>query len=122
MVYVMHMTATKVIESALTFAQPHVLHAITAGEHLTTLAFSEQGSRSHFWAPLSRLDRHGQAYQTHAVKSWVTAAHYADSFSRHLGVERFFQDARAGWVMAPTVDHLPDFLGRALTGLPLLGA
>jgi alkylation response protein AidB-like acyl-CoA dehydrogenase len=304
MVYVMHMTATKVIESALTFAQrPEVLQAITAGEHLTTLAFSEQGSRSHFWAPLSRLVRHGQAYQTHAVKSWVTAAHYADSyvasaqapdaqsplestlywmprmhagvqpmgqfnglglrgndsapvtfegavvihdhlltthsqglacmlqvalpwftigtaamahglclatveataahvrgagfahsgmqlrdlpnirmrlaemsvateqsrallghtlrelatpdaatplwvlrtrmaalqtawqvtdlamktcggaaFSRHLSVERFFRDARAGWVMAPTVDHLADFLGRALTGLPLLGA
>ena len=28
-------------------------------------------------------------------------------------------DARAGWVMAPTVDHLDDFLGKALTGLPL---
>jgi alkylation response protein AidB-like acyl-CoA dehydrogenase len=42
------------------------------------------------------------------------------AFSRHLGVERVFRDARAGWVMAPTVDHLADFLGRALTGLPLL--
>ena len=44
------------------------------------------------------------------------------AFSRHLSVERFFRDARAGWVMAPTVDHLADFLGRALAGLPLLGA
>jgi alkylation response protein AidB-like acyl-CoA dehydrogenase len=42
------------------------------------------------------------------------------AFSRHLSIERFFRDARAGWVMAPTVDHLADFLGRALTGLPLL--
>jgi alkylation response protein AidB-like acyl-CoA dehydrogenase len=42
------------------------------------------------------------------------------AFSRHLGVERLFRDARAGWVMAPTVDHLADFIGRALTGLPLL--
>jgi alkylation response protein AidB-like acyl-CoA dehydrogenase len=42
------------------------------------------------------------------------------ALSRHLGVERMFRDARAGWVMAPTVDHLADFLGRALTGLPLL--
>ena len=25
----------------------------------------------------------------------------------------------AGWVMAPTVDHLADFLGKAMTGLPL---
>ena len=39
---------------------------------------------------------------------------------RQLGVERLFRDARAGWVMAPTVDHLADFIGRALTGLPLL--
>jgi alkylation response protein AidB-like acyl-CoA dehydrogenase len=41
------------------------------------------------------------------------------AFSRQLGVERTFRDARAGWVMAPTVDHLHDFLGKALTGLPL---
>jgi hypothetical protein len=30
------------------------------------------------------------------------------------------RDARAGGVLAPTVDHLADFLGRALTSLPLL--
>ena len=42
------------------------------------------------------------------------------AFSRHLGIERLFRDARAGWVMTPTVDHLADFIGRALTGLPLL--
>lgn len=41
------------------------------------------------------------------------------AFSKQLGVERFFRDARAGWVMAPTADHLRDFVGRALTGLPL---
>jgi len=41
------------------------------------------------------------------------------AFSRHLAIERLFRDARAGWVMAPTVDHLQDFVGRALTGLPL---
>jgi alkylation response protein AidB-like acyl-CoA dehydrogenase len=41
------------------------------------------------------------------------------AFSKHLGIERMFRDARAGWVMAPTVDHLQEFVGRALTGLPL---
>jgi alkylation response protein AidB-like acyl-CoA dehydrogenase len=41
------------------------------------------------------------------------------AFSKHLPIERLFRDARAGWVMAPTVDHLQDFVGRALTGLPL---
>ena len=43
------------------------------------------------------------------------------AFSRQVGVERIFRDARAGWVMAPTVDHLRDFVGKALTGLPLFG-
>ena len=42
------------------------------------------------------------------------------AFSSHLGVERLFRDARAGWVMAPTVDHLEDLVGKALTGLPLV--
>ena len=41
------------------------------------------------------------------------------AFSRHVGVERMFRDARAGWVMAPTVDHLKEFVGRSLTGMPL---
>lgn len=302
MVYVMHVAATKVIETSATLStRTEVLRAIGTGKHLTTLAISEKGSRSQFWAPVSQLAAQADGYQAHAVKSWVTAAHHADSyvtssqrpgaqspleftlyllprtrtgielsstfnglglrgndsapvqlegvsvapeellteqgkgldcalqvavpwfnvgtaamahglclaaveatarhlqgtgfehtgtglrdlpnlrarlaemsvateqsrallghtlremaapddatplwvlrtrmaalqtaiqvtdlamktcggaaFSRHLGVERLFRDARAGWVMAPTVDHLADFIGRALTGLPLL--
>ncbi len=42
------------------------------------------------------------------------------AFRKELGVERAFRDARAGWVMAPTSDALADFIGKALTGLPLL--
>ncbi len=41
------------------------------------------------------------------------------AFSKKVPVERWFRDARAGWVMAPTADHLQEFVGRALTGLPL---
>ena len=41
------------------------------------------------------------------------------AFSRHMDLERVFRDARAGCVMAPTADHLREFAGRALTGLPL---
>ena len=41
------------------------------------------------------------------------------AFSRHLPVERFFRDARAGAVMAPTTDVLYDFIGKALVGMPL---
>ena len=41
------------------------------------------------------------------------------AFAQHLGVERFFRDARAGHVMAPTADVLYDFYGKAITGLPV---
>ena len=52
---------------------------------------------------------------TSAMKACGGAA-----FSRQAcRIERLFRDARAGWVMAPTVDHLDDFIGKALTGLPL---
>ena len=39
------------------------------------------------------------------------------AFRRDVGVERIFRDARAGTVMAPTTDHLYDFIGKALTGM-----
>jgi alkylation response protein AidB-like acyl-CoA dehydrogenase len=42
------------------------------------------------------------------------------AFSEHLQLDRFFRDARAGHVMAPTADALYDFYGRAITGQPLL--
>ncbi len=41
------------------------------------------------------------------------------AFSQHLQLERFFRDARAGGVMAPTADVLYDFYGKAITGQPL---
>jgi alkylation response protein AidB-like acyl-CoA dehydrogenase len=41
------------------------------------------------------------------------------AFSRHLGVERHFRDARAGAVMAPTTDVLYEFIGRTLLDMPL---
>ncbi|MGE3413889.1 MAG: acyl-CoA dehydrogenase family protein, partial [Dehalococcoidia bacterium] len=41
------------------------------------------------------------------------------AFSRSVGVERHFRDARAASVMAPTTDVLYDFIGRAACGMPL---
>lgn len=304
MIYVMHVVAAQTFVASETLAaRQDLLRDVAQGKHLTTLAFSERGSRSHFWAPVSKLraSGNGNGFVTTARKSWVTSANYADSyvssgqmpdatsplestlylveragpgvqvtdrfnglglrgndsapveycetpvaesrlltaqgagatmmlevvlpwfcvgtaamanglcraaiqattqhlttaslehdgsklrdfptlrarvsemnvraeqsrallahtvdsmdqpneqtplyvlqarlaaleaaadvtdmamkacggaaFSRHLGVERIFRDARAGWVMAPTVDHLKEFVGRALTGLPLL--
>jgi alkylation response protein AidB-like acyl-CoA dehydrogenase len=43
------------------------------------------------------------------------------AFRRDVGVERFFRDARAGLVMAPTTDQLYDFIGKAICNIPLFG-
>ncbi|MFO0669214.1 MAG: acyl-CoA dehydrogenase family protein [Polyangiaceae bacterium] len=52
---------------------------VVKGKHLSTLAFSEQGSRSHFWAPVSKATKSGAKYTINAQKSWVTSAGHADS-------------------------------------------
>ena len=41
------------------------------------------------------------------------------AYRKDVGVERYFRDTRAGGVMAPTTDVLYDFIGKAVTGLPL---
>jgi len=57
------------------------LAEIAAGRHLSTLAFSETGSRSHFWAPLGTASAEGDgAVRLDASKSWVTSAGHADSY------------------------------------------
>jgi len=43
------------------------------------------------------------------------------AFSKHLGLERLFRDARAAVVMAPTTDQAHEFIGRALCGMEVLG-
>ncbi len=82
MIYVMHVCAARVVVASGSLARrEQLLHQIAAGGHLTTLAFSERGSRSHFWAPLSRLEPDQQSgFRTSAAKSWVTSAHRADSY------------------------------------------
>ncbi len=60
-------------------AQP--LRAAAAGHHLSTLAWSEKGSRSHFWVPVSQAaEREGQQVTLNAEKSWVTSAGHADGY------------------------------------------
>jgi alkylation response protein AidB-like acyl-CoA dehydrogenase len=44
------------------------------------LAFSESGSRSHFWAPRSTATAGGGEVRLDANKSWVTSAGEADSY------------------------------------------
>jgi len=81
MVYVMHLAATSAIVAAKTLGQRDpLLRQIAAGRHLSTLAFSEKGSRSQFWAPVSTLVENGEQLVCNAFKSWVTSADHATSY------------------------------------------
>jgi alkylation response protein AidB-like acyl-CoA dehydrogenase len=81
MIYLMHVSATRVIVDARGFGQrDDILRKIAAGRHLSTLAFSEKGSRSHFWAPVSQAVAQGNSQLLSAQKSWVTSAGKADSY------------------------------------------
>jgi alkylation response protein AidB-like acyl-CoA dehydrogenase len=83
MVYLMHVLGTATISAARPSAAPTVtpiLRKIAAGRHLSTLAFSEAGSRSHFWTPMSRAHRNSDGVRISAKKSWVTSAGHAQSY------------------------------------------
>jgi alkylation response protein AidB-like acyl-CoA dehydrogenase len=83
MVYLMHVLGAAVMSAARPGANQAVtpiLEEISAGRHLSTLAFSEAGSRSHFWAPTSRAQRNGNGVRISAKKSWVTSAGHAQSY------------------------------------------
>ena len=87
MVLCMHYCGTAVLEA---HAGETVRRAAASGEHLSTLAFSEAGSRSHFWAPVRygtkrwrhrdpecrkelgdvRIPRHGLRLVVKAVAGW----------------------------------------------------
>lgn len=77
MVVCMHYAGTTVIEA---YGPRETREAIAAGRHVTTLAFSESGSRSHFWAPTSSATPLGDKIRLDAKKSWITAAGQADSY------------------------------------------
>ena len=83
MVYLMHVLGTATISAARPSAAralTPILQEIGAGRHLSTLAFSEAGSRSHFWAPISRAHRNADGVRVSAKKSWVTSAGHAQSY------------------------------------------
>ncbi|MCG5442049.1 acyl-CoA/acyl-ACP dehydrogenase [Micromonospora sp. NIE79] len=78
MVVLMHYAATAVIEA---HGPRDDRAAIAAGDHLTTLAFSEYGSRSHFWSPTGTATAADEdTVRLDARKSWVTSAGEANSY------------------------------------------
>jgi alkylation response protein AidB-like acyl-CoA dehydrogenase len=66
MVLTMHYCGAAVLEA---YGTSEVRREAASGSHLSTLAFSEAGSRSHFWAPISTARR----VVLNADKSWVTS-------------------------------------------------
>jgi alkylation response protein AidB-like acyl-CoA dehydrogenase len=77
MIYLMHMAATQVIAASPSPRRSELLNKISRGDAVATLAFSEKGSRSHFWLPLSRASRNGNGVVLNCDKSFVTSAGHA---------------------------------------------
>ncbi|MEZ5354397.1 MAG: acyl-CoA dehydrogenase [Bryobacteraceae bacterium] len=87
MVAAMHYCGVAVIEA---HAPIEVRRDAAAGRHLSTLAFSEAGSRSHFWAPESTAAAQNGHVVLNARKSWITSASHASAYvwsSRPLSAE-----------------------------------
>ncbi len=89
MVLTMHYCAAVVLEASAT---PEVRRRAAIGELLATLAFSEAGSRSHFWAPVGTATPEGGQIVLNGRKSWVTSASKATLYvwsSKPVATEGF---------------------------------
>jgi alkylation response protein AidB-like acyl-CoA dehydrogenase len=77
MVLTMHYAGTAVLEAHGT---SDVRRGAASGAHLSTLAFSEAASRSHFWVPVSTAEARNGHIVLNAAKSWVTSASHATAY------------------------------------------
>jgi alkylation response protein AidB-like acyl-CoA dehydrogenase len=77
MVVCMHYAGAAVIEK---LGDEATRRAVARGQHLSTLAFSEAGSRSQFWAPVSRAEATAAGVALTGRKSWITAASHATAY------------------------------------------
>jgi alkylation response protein AidB-like acyl-CoA dehydrogenase len=80
MIYLMHACGTQVIAASESPRRSEWLDRINSGNAVATLAFSEKGSRSHFWAPVSRASRNSRGAILNCDKSFVTSAGQADYY------------------------------------------
>lgn len=77
MVLTMHYCGVAVLEAH----GPKEIRATAAsGAHLSTLAFSESGSRSHFWTPIGTASGSDGNVKLTASKSWITSAAHATAY------------------------------------------
>lgn len=115
MIWIMHNAAAAVIDQhgSLEFRR-----AVAEGGKLSTLAFSESGSRSHFWIPLGTAAQNGKGVKLNAAKQLITAAGVCDYYvwsSRPLAAEGL----SSLWIVPGQASGLS--LGAAYEGLGLRG-
>ncbi len=77
MVMAMHYSAVTVLEA---YGPADIRREAASGTCLATLAFSEAGTRSHFWAPVGTAQAKGDAVVLNAHKSWITSASEASLY------------------------------------------
>ena len=75
MIAIMHNCATMVIEN---FGSEALRRSIAGEGKLATLAFSESGSRSHFWLPVSTASASSEGVRLNAAKQLITSAGNCD--------------------------------------------
>jgi alkylation response protein AidB-like acyl-CoA dehydrogenase len=89
MVYVMHLVAAQTLLAGTAAGDDgpkgQALAEMARGEHLSTLAYSERGSRGHFWAQVSRARVDADDVVVDADKSWATSAGEANSYVMAMG-------------------------------------
>lgn len=124
MVYLMHICALMSAATAPPAGRPGLVGQLARGEKLGTLAFSEAGSRSHFWAPVSQGQTDELGTRLKVRKSWVTSAGHADVYlvSTLTSAELVASDAPVSVdvyavdVSAPGVQVAGTFRGLGLRG------
>lgn len=77
MVVKMHYSGAAVINQ---FGNNSLKKAVAKEGKITTLAFSESGSRSHFWLPISSATRNNDKVELNATKQLITSAGQADIY------------------------------------------
>jgi alkylation response protein AidB-like acyl-CoA dehydrogenase len=85
MVFVMHVVAMQTLAAGVADGEADgpkqaALAEAARDEHLSTLAYSERGSRGHFWAQVSRARAQDGGVVIDADKSFATSAGEADSY------------------------------------------
>ncbi len=118
MVVCMHFSGAAALEK---FAPEAIRRDVAAGKHLSTLAFSEAGSRSMFWAPVSTAEKvDGPTVRITARKSWVTSANHATAYVwSSRPVARSSDQPSTIWLVPRTTDGLR--IGDRFDGLGLRG-